>query len=134
MTKLEIEHGEGRAELDRQHHDTTSQIGSRSLFSVWQNYAIIAFLIFIIFEESEHTRLNAENDRLTRKNLEQAEIERATAEVLKDSQAQLERATYIAELLISTAVELQGNKALKWATDQPGAAAWKLENQNSAGN
>lgn len=51
MTKLEIEHGEGRAELDRQHHDTTNEIcqrGKKTEKNIrWKLNVLIAFaLIF----------------------------------------------------------------------------------------
>lgn len=76
MTKLEIEHGEGRAALESQHHDTTNEICQRGklTLTLFQSLMIIALLSSIgrvtsgrwwfDHEASQVRRLADENNRL----------------------------------------------------------------------
>ena len=48
MTKLEIEHGEGRAELDRQHHDTTNEIYQRGKLTLTLRQFISGIFLMIV--------------------------------------------------------------------------------------
>ena len=118
MTKLEIEHGEGKADLERMHQNTTSAIFRRGklTLTLWQTVLIIVALSsigratsgrwwFDMNEANQVSRLTLENVRLmeTNENLTWATSWKSETlaifyAVINDNQHLLERSRTINKL------------------------------------
>ena len=124
------------AACQKGHENVTEDTNKKAAWAVWQNYVILAALIFLIFGGTENARLSAENDRLSRKNLEHAETKEAFLGFALNKKNKLERATklntyrengfpllqwhpHLAEKMILLAIELNHNNALEWVVMQP---------------
>lgn len=134
---MEKQKNEGlRALQESVYFSQGDQVARRSVFLMWQNYAIIGLLLMMFFGGSVNSRLNAENERLFRKNRELAETKEATLGFILNDRKKLERATTInslrvngfpfrdwqpgvAEKLIEMALSARHYNALVWVADQP---------------
>tara|TARA_Y100000593_G_C4313348_1_gene339519 strand:- start:2805 stop:3467 length:663 start_codon:yes stop_codon:yes gene_type:complete len=122
--------------VQQAHEKITVTTNKRTLWAVWQNYVIIGLLALMYFGNNENARLNAENDRLFRKNHQHAETREAILGFIFNSPNKLERATKMNLLrpngfpfdewnpkmlknLIQVALDARQRKALQWVTEQP---------------
>jgi len=122
--------------VQQAHEKITVTTNKRTLWAVWQNYAIIGLLAFMYLGGNQNARLNAENERLFRKNREHAETREAMMGFVFNSPDKLELATkinalrpngfpfadwhpHLAENMIQVALAARKRKALEWVTEQP---------------